>query len=155
MTILSITLPLLQELEVCIYNNTLADFAIRQFKNYVIKIDKKKSNGKSYKVSIVSCNRKFIYRALDILSQDRTLARKIIISGKKMYADNSTYSVSDDDFTICSEKKISRLKRYYWKMKSTEYSFYHTLYYELFLFPIFSIYCMLDGYYLVHGSLVL
>jgi hypothetical protein len=154
MTVFSITLPLIKELEIHIYNDTLAEFIIRQFKNYTIKTEKKRNANQGYNVDIFSRNDIVIDKSVDMLQEDRILARKIIVNDKKMYVSSSIYTIQNDNFTIISKKKMSLLRRYYRKIKLAEYSFYHSLFYELFLFPVFSIYCMIDGYFLVHGSLL-
>jgi hypothetical protein len=153
MRIFELKLPLIKTITIDIYDDRLADFTSRQLKNYIIKKNNTRT-GRKYRTDIAAESKSLGDKISIFLEKDKTLARKIFVNNHILYNFNSKYEIKNNNFTIKSSKRISLIRRIYTQVRGGTYAFYHSLFYELVLFPLFSLYCIYDGYCLLHGSLL-
>jgi hypothetical protein len=152
MQTLKLNLPLIGNVEISRGDISLAEFTIRQFRNYIVDIN---TSGKTINVAAaIECNKKTVIDKFNSFTiNNRILARKIKIDDGTLFVDNTKYSVKHNNLIIES-RNISKLYKKIYRLLKNKYAYYHSLFYQLVLFPIFSIYCLHDGYYLLHGSLL-
>lgn len=148
---LILELPLIGNVNIIISNDEIAKFTARQFKNYIKEFN------------IISCNVKFnslikvqnkkIIKNFEDLSKDfLQLGRNYLFDKCKITLSNIDYFINNDTLNITTglKQKIKWYKKY----KKINYSKQHSGFYDYILYPIFSLYTLLDGYYLLHGSLL-
>jgi dephospho-CoA kinase len=152
MKTLKLNIPLLENVEISIRDISLAEFTIRQFKNYIVDINKSEKTINCD--SVIVCNKKFIIDKFNsFVINKRILGRKIKINNSILFADHTRYSIKYNNLII-EGKNVTKLYKKWYGLLRNKYAYYHSLFYQLVLFPIFSIYCLYGGYYLLHGSLV-
>ena len=150
MDMLAVELPRFGDVEIGISSKNLFVFAYRQFLNY--KPKKKKSLSSKYFVRI---------NAFDKLPfiPNIAISKEIILSSGKMKFTKKLgtmhfvyqYSLFSDRVEI----DVTLVKRAAYPMallKRGSYGISHLLFYNAILFPIFSLYALYGGYYLLHGS---
>jgi hypothetical protein len=147
-------LPIIGKIEIILCNDRLAEFTIRQLTNYIIETRIIKKQRQKNQVSIITDKKQIIDKFEMFLSDDMTLARKIRIIEKQMIVNASVYTIMNNTLRITTIKKQNCIQKIYKQIRYTFYGFYHALFYELILFPVFSLYSLFDGYYLLHGSLI-
>jgi dephospho-CoA kinase len=130
----------------------LTAFTIRQFKNYIVDINK--SEKAITVATVIECNKKTVVDKFHSFTiNNRILGRKIKISDGTLFVDNARYAIQNNNLII-ENRNTSKLHKKVYRLLRNKYAYYHSLFYQLVLFPIFSIYCLYDGYYLLHGSLL-
>lgn len=154
MRIIHFKFPKIGELEVRIFNESLAEFALRQLSNYAI-ISSFMPEKSQLRTEIRSSNSSVLEAFGGFFSQDMEIARKLKVANNKLQNKECLYELSDGSLNITGFRKARKRKWYrLFREKKMSYAELHDLFYRLVLFPIFSLYTLADGYYLIHGSLV-
>jgi len=149
---IELKLPLIEEITLYICNNELAEFTQRQLYNYVVNIQELKENNTATTI-ILATNQIFIKKMKPLFTKNQKLGRQYKIDNNILNIPNFEYHLSNEALEIIYTKK-EKIKWYKGKKKAT-YSKCHINFYEQILFPIFSLYAIYDGYYLIHGSLLM
>lgn len=145
-------LPIIGKIEILVCDKHLKEFILRQFSNYVISTDDRKTildNGQAYiytdiKFSDVCLFEKGIY------------SRKFRVNEQGIYYENVMLGNNDGNLYIKvlgRRERAIKLKDVYYKFNQrNKYAKYHAMFYRTILFPIFSLYALMDGFFLIHGS---
>ncbi len=144
--------PLIGDMKIDIEDSNLFVFAKRQLKNYVVTESINDDRSK-YLVSIES------KKLSEYKVEDTILAREIkFVDNKLIFSKLSriqkikyNYDFTNNCIDIYQTKKSLFFIK---SLLSSNYSMTHSLFYETILYPIFSLYTMIDNYSLVHGSLL-
>lgn len=159
--LLEIKLPLVGNVEILINHPILVSFAQRQLRNYIVG-QKSFVVSKEYRTIIQTDNEAIIQKLSGILQSEHRLSREIEITdgvlrikknwrlAKVTYVCFISKGILTLETTIHFRFSADLLKR----MLGRKYSFSHQLFYDLLLYPIFSLYALADNYYLIHGSLI-
>lgn len=143
-------LPIIDKTEIWVSRDELAEFAARQMAIYYqdcIDTDEI-ANG----CKLVITNKIFLRKAKDFFAHNCTLARQYKIQDGRFGFAGLMYEFSSDKLIItCSYHEKTH---WYKKTKKLSYPDCHIRFYNQILFPLFSLYTIFDGYYLVHGSLI-
>jgi tRNA uridine 5-carbamoylmethylation protein Kti12 len=149
---LTCNFPLIGEMKIDVNDNNLFVFAKRQLKNYLV--DESVNNNKSKYIVNIKCKKLSKYKF-----DDTILGREIqFIDNKLNFIKSSRvqklkyyYDFPNSSININLTKKLLFFVK---SLLSSSYSINHSLFYETILYPIFSLYTMVDNYSLVHGSLL-
>lgn len=145
-------LPLLGQVIINLsVSDELQSFAKRQLDSYIVS-ENSSSNKTFVLIKVKLKNLEFV---------DGVFGRQVIFKNNyfeytkntKTQNLNFKYYIENNEISI----QIGFLKKplYYLKnIKSSKYSMNHILFYQTILYPIFSLYSMMDNYFLVHGSLI-
>jgi len=144
--------PIIGNISIDIKDENLALFTKRQLSNYIVS--KKDVNTGSYFVSIELENNKKVAFDDIVFGRDIKFKENSLNISKNSRIDNINYKYSFEKnirIDIIFKKKLA----YYLKdLINSKYSQIHMLFYKTILYPIFSLYSLVDNYYLVHGSLL-
>jgi len=144
--------PIIGKVNIYIKNKDLFDFAMRQFKNYIIFIKDIKSDFDNFVT--IKTNIKNISFQDVILGREVVFKNNSIVFQKKSRTQEIAYSYNFKGNVLINvdlRKKPLYLLR---KIISSKYSLNHILFYQTMLYPIFSLYALIKNYFLVHGSLL-
>ena len=147
---IELNLPIIGKIFINIQNKQLFIFTKRQLKNYIID------------VSINNDNTDFvtIYTNIDEKFNDVVLGREIKFQHNILQFLKTTRVQTIDykyDFNNQLILDIKFKKNFFYYIKaflSSNYAMNHILFYQSILYPIFSLYTLVDNYFLVHGSLL-
>lgn len=151
--------PLIGTVDALINGTAFFNFISRQLANY---IDETKQIEGDYFNKCLSCELfaqedKIMKKISEFFRNDFSLGRLIKVEGKSLSFMGTEYQLQKEKFCIKSRtnfvKKVLAFKKKS-NIEKLQYADYHITFYNLLLFPIFSLYCLLDGYYLIHGSLL-
>jgi len=145
-----LNLPILGNTIIEIRDENLYHFFKRQFANYIINVEK--SEIKSFINIFLNLENLFIRNcqlSRNIKFQDNSF--KFVKTAKTQKLTFVYDTTNSTKISIEFEKKLL----YYLKnMMKTKYSMNHILFYQTILYPVFSLYSMMDNYFSVHGSLL-
>ena len=144
--------PIIGKVNIDIKNKDLFDFAMRQFKNYIIFVKDIKSDFDNFVT--IKTNIKNISFQDVILGREVVFKNNSIVFQKKSRTQEIAYSYNFKGNVLINvdlRKKPLYLLR---KIISSKYSLNHILFYQTMLYPIFSLYALIKNYFLVHGSLL-
>lgn len=152
-------LPIIGLVECDIVDINAANFTERQFANYIIS--KKDVVCKRSKIKYI-CSNKDKLHIEKIINDQIGLGRKIHTEHNQIIIDNYVVCVCKDSIEVYNNEQKSLLRKivkktYYCTMGSREekrYSSLHAQFYKEILYPIFALYGLIGGYYLIHGSLL-
>jgi len=144
--------PILGNISIDIQDNNLGVFTKRQLTNYIVS--ETTIDTKGCFVSIEIENKENIAFDDIIFGREIKFKNNNLNISKNSRIDNINYKYFFDKnirIDIVFKKKLA----YYLKdILNSEYSQIHMLFYKTILYPIFSLYALVDNYYLVHGSLL-
>jgi len=147
---IELNLPVVGTVFLSIKDKQLFIFSKRQLKNYIVNIFTDNTN-------------------VDFVTIDTSIDKKfkdIILGRQVKFKDNRfDFSINSKvqrikykyNFNANLTINISFKKKIFYILKSlikSNYSMNHILFYQTILYPIFSLYSLVDNYYLVHGSLI-
>lgn len=158
--ILRLNLPIIEKISVTIFDKGLFEFSKRQLIKYTINTDTCKH--KNIYKSIISLNDSSLIEKIECFTKvNKQLSSNIIVNNKVFYIrKGSLFSKYCQKYYIQENKLHIQIEKYYkfnldlFLKLNNKYSFYHQLFYDLILFPIFALYALQDNYYLLHGSLL-
>ncbi len=151
MQLLRFNLPVLGNIEIAITTDELAEFTKRQLFAYYQNMEK--LNHQSDKNCLIIKSDLILTKAKDYFSKNKILGRAYHIKNNELHFANLRYVYSNDSLLIETTFKEAKNK-WYKKRKKLNYAQCHIRFYHQILYPIFSLYTLLNGYYLVHGSLI-
>lgn len=147
-----LNLPNKLKIEVLNLNKELSEFTSRQLNKYVIKTEKLITSDNN--ITINTNLTRDISGNLNSLSKNIKIKNKVLSFDLNLYNEQLSYYYDfKTEIRINVESRqsfISKVK----KIRKSKYSKLHIEFYQKVLFPIFSLYTLLDGYYLIHGSMV-
>lgn len=147
-------LPHLGEIEILVYDRQMKEFVLRQFSNYIVDVKDRKIDFKD-NIALIYTNLKFLDT---FLYEEGTFSRTFKCVNKSIHYENIVLEESKGNMLIKvrgRKEHALRLKRLYYKgNKRREHAKYHAMFYRVVLFPIFALYAITDGYFLIHGSLL-
>ncbi len=159
MNIITLNLPIIGVVDLEIYDQDISNFTKRQLENYVVsesfRTDKQDTS------VVIKSNFK-----TDFFNKNNVFGRQYKVSEKKFNLNGFVYEYHDGTITI-TMKRIDTNKPNLYKqlktiikhiikppVKQNSYAHCHWNFYCQVLFPIFSLYTITDGYFLIHASLI-
>lgn len=143
-------LPIIGELEILVSRNELAEFALRQMNAYYqncVDIDENICGSK-----LIITNTAFLAKARKFFETNRMLSRQYKVQENCIYVSGLKYEFLSDKLVITYWQ--NEKTKWYKKTRALDYPQCHIRFYNQILFPLFSLYSIFDGYYLIHGSLI-
>jgi len=144
--------PIIGHISIDIKDENLAIFTKRQLSNYIVS--EKDVNASSYFVRIEKENNEVISFDDIVFGREIKFKNNGLNISKNSRIDSISYKYFFDKnikIDINFKKKLT----YYLKdILNSKYSQVHMLFYKTILYPIFSLYALIDNYFLVHGSLL-
>lgn len=146
-TKLELNFPLLGHVILLIKDKKLGDFSKRQLKNYVIKEEFIKEEISNVEINLSGKKKENMKIINQKYSRNIKVENNILTQNFKNHF--KTYEFSTGKYKIIEK---STLKNTLKKIKKNRYSSLHSRFYEYVLFPIFDLYALFEGLYLMHGS---
>lgn len=143
-------LPIVGSIEVVVSCDELAEFAKRQMAAYYKSSIDCDTNITGSQITIK--NKKFLTQIAKFFNQNATLARLYQVQDNSICFDKLKYEFTQNQLVI--NYRFHEKKKWFRRKRKPGYAQCHPRFYNQILFPIFSLYTLYDGYYLVHGSLI-
>lgn len=149
MKVLKFDLPLLGDVEISIVSHEVAEFTKRQLFLYLVA-EAQTDDPKNRKNTIVVKNKKLLEQSKKFFSSPKKLGRAYSVQDNAIKFAGLNYMLKHDSLVI--ETNADKKPKWYKRHKKLDYSQCHIRFYNKILFPLFSLYTLLDGYYLLHGT---
>ncbi|MCQ2572242.1 MAG: hypothetical protein MJ165_04615 [Alphaproteobacteria bacterium] len=148
MKILKFDFPGIGNTEITIVSDELAEFAKRQLFLYLVA--EAEGYEKSDKNTIIASGANLLNKAKSFFTENKKLARIYCVQDNRLRFANLEYRLENNQLVIKSN--ADKKQKWYKRHKKLDYAQCHIRFYNQILFPLFSLYTLLDGYYLVHGT---
>jgi hypothetical protein len=149
MNVIIINLPLIDNIEILVKDSVIAKFIERQLSNYIV--DTYTKNIKSeYEYIINIYDKTYLSQIEYFFNRNIVLGRSHKIKNNKAIVPNFEYIYRQDKMQIICNRRT----KWYKKFKKLNYRKCNIQFYNNVLFPIFSLYSILDNYILIHGSII-
>lgn len=144
--------PKIGKVYIYIKDKNLYEFTLRQFKNYILNTGKS-DDLKDFMV-IQTYNMKNIFFDEKILGRELKIEKNKIKFVKKNKTQKMEYVYKFDKKITINVNFKKNILYFIKKLIKSNYSMSHILFYQSVLYPVFSLYAVMDNYFLVHGSLL-
>ena len=148
MKILKFDLPAIGDVEVSIVSHEVAEFTKRQLFLYLVA--EAQTNDDTRKNSIIVKNKKLLEQCKKFFGTQKKLGRAYCVQDNSVAFSGLKYILENDRFII--KTPTDKKRKWYQFKKKLNYAQCHIRFYNQILFPLFSLYTLFDGYYLVHGT---
>ena len=158
---LYLNLPIIGPTKIELEDQQLLEFSKRQLAHYLQRIEENRRENKTYVIKIKADNNLLCNKFSEIVKEEKILSRGMKISNgvlcndlPKKYERVKYRWSANEVMVITSSIEYSLPVKIYATIFNDKYSRNHKHFYQLVLFPLFSLYALLDDYYPVHGSAI-